>query len=104
MILWIKSLWETKETNDSPRSIIQDTTPLTTPINPLVQTDIRQYRQIKRLRKSLNDQLKKAEEKALTPHDPLCKDVITCTKVNCFKRVPDKIVSKPYEIKRKQSV
>jgi ribosomal protein L13 len=30
----------------------------------------------------------------MKPHDPKCKDVWKCTKKNCFKRTPDKIVKK----------
>ncbi len=65
----------------------------------MVQTDVRQRRQMKRLRKSLNDQLKTAEIKGMKPHEAGCV-IEMCFKEVCFERVPDKIVSDAYEVKR----
>lgn len=54
---------------------------------------------MKRLRKSIDEQLKRSESLSLRPHEMGC-NIETCIKTACFKRVPDKIVSAPYEVKR----
>lgn len=103
MVSWIKSLWHESPTVPSSevKSLVLDSNPINiTPLSsPIVQTDVRQRRKMKRLRKSIDEQLKRSESLSLRPHEMGC-NIETCIKTACFKRVPDKIVSAPYEVKR----
>lgn len=37
---------------------------------------------------------------SMKPHSGTCEDIFACKKRVCFDREPDKIVSKPYAVKR----
>ena len=67
----------------------------------VLQTDTRSHEMIKRIRKAFEQQQQAMNIRALKAHDPSCKDLLSCKKKHCFKREPDKIVSEPYEVKRR---
>lgn len=101
MVCWIRNLFSpptSKESIATP-SVLSSESPSIVP-SSVVQTDVRHYRRMKKLRKSLNSQLENAQMKALKPHGSDCSDVLLCNKPVCFERVPDKIVSEVYDIKR----
>jgi hypothetical protein len=55
---------------------------------------------MKRLRKSIDQQMESANIRALKSHGAQCKHMFDCEDHKCFKREPDKIVGVPYEVKR----
>lgn len=63
-----------------------------------VQEDAAAKAAVKRVRKSFQEQETAMNARALKSHAAYCKDPLTCTKKRCFKWVPDKIVSKEYEV------
>ncbi len=101
MVSWIKSLWQKSPISPSNevKSITLDSNPINFTPSPVIQTDVRQRRRMKRLRKSLDQQLVKAEIMGMKPHEAGC-NIEMCFKPVCFEREPDKIVSAPYDIKR----
>ena len=62
------------------------------PLIPTIQEDPRFQESIKRTRKTFEQQWEQMNARALKAHSPECPDPWTCTKENCFKFEPDKIV------------
>jgi len=62
------------------------------PFVPVAQEDMRAATDVKNFNKSFDQQQKQMQAKAMVAHEPDC-DVITCTKVSCFKWEPDKIIA-----------
>lgn len=54
----------------------------------------------KRVAQAFAAQEQEMNARALKPHS--CRDPIGCTKVICFEFVPDKIVSKPYQVRMRK--
>ncbi len=101
MACWIRNLFSpstSKDSIDTP-SVLSSESPSIVP-SPVVQTDVRHYRRMKKLRKSINSQLETAQMKALKPHAADCSDILGCNKLVCFEREPDKIVSDTYTVNR----
>ena len=65
------------------------------------QCNIRDIEVRKRVKKAFEQQAQAMNARAMMPHDPTCKDPVSCTKKKCFKWEPDLIVSDPYEVKIK---
>jgi len=65
----------------------------------IVQTCARDQMR-RRVRKQINNQWEQMSMRALKAHDPSCSDPLFCNKIDCFKRIPDKIVSEPYKVER----
>jgi hypothetical protein len=74
--------------------------PIVPSMQNTVETDVASRRQMKRLRKSLDQQMKSANIRSLKSHGAQCKHMFDCEDHKCFKREPDKIVGEPYEVKR----
>jgi len=68
----------------------------------ILQQDARAMEMIKRVKKAFEQQQQAINNRVLKMHDPACPDIFNCTKSACFKREPDKIVSDPYRVKRKE--
>ena len=62
------------------------------PFAPTMQEDPRTIESIRRTRKTFEAQWTEMSARALKAHSPECPDPWTCTKENCFKFEPDKIV------------
>lgn len=58
--------------------------------------DMRDAQVRKRVAKAFEAQEAIMNARALQPHQ--CLDPVTCQKVRCWKWVPDKVVSKPYDV------
>lgn len=59
---------------------------------PITQEDPAVHEARKRVRKVFKQQKQQIEARRNRPHDMQCKAPDICTKANCFKQVPDKIV------------
>lgn len=66
-----------------------------------VKEDTRTKKVRVRVAQAFEQQQEQMQARSLKPHDPSCKDPLSCTKTSCFERIPDKIVSKPYKVKRR---
>jgi hypothetical protein len=99
VVSWLKSLFKNHPTNPSSevKSSVLDSNPINLTPNPVVQTDVAQTRKMRRLRKSIDQQLQ--SRSAMKPHAVDC-SIVQCNKPLCFIREPDKIVSEPYEVER----
>jgi|GEM_PF-2249550 len=60
----------------------------------MVQQDSADIADLKSFNDSFDQQYAAMSDRALRPHDGPCKDPLICKQKVCFKRVPDKIVSK----------
>lgn len=59
---------------------------------PTTQEDPAVHEACKRVHKQFKQQKQQMESRRNRPHGMQCKAPDICTKANCFKRVPDKIV------------
>lgn len=66
---------------------------------PTTQEDPAVHESRKRIRKVFQQQKQQMESRRNRPHGMQCKAPDICTKANCFKRVPDKIVEEINVIK-----
>ena len=97
---YIISLFKSQTTeNNLSRNIINtEPAPVIPSVTNTVETDTVHRRRIKKLRKSIEQQLEDAKIRALKSHAPECSDMWKCTDSPCFKRSPDKIVGVPYKV------
>lgn len=93
MLNWLKSFFKNKSIvqADAVRAVV-----------PTHQVDVRDVETRKRVKKAFEAQESAMKARAMKAHDPSCVDPLTCKKRICFKPVPDKIVSEPYEVKPRQ--
>lgn len=107
-VAWIKSLFQTKNHDEytRPPSSTHTAPDLFTPVShtitpePVVQTDVRAKKIRMRVRRSIDKQLKQTHQYAQKPHGAECPDIFFCKRNPCFRREPDKIVSKSYGIEK----
>jgi hypothetical protein len=59
---------------------------------PMTQEDPAVHESRKRVRKAFEQQKKQMVSRRNRPHSMKCENPDICTKANCFKQVPDKIV------------
>ncbi len=61
------------------------------------QENTRDAQTRKRVAQAFKAQEKQMQARAMRPHSPDCKDLLTCKKRICFTWEPDKIVEKKHE-------
>lgn len=59
---------------------------------PTTQEDPAVHEAKKRVRKAFKQQANQMQSRRTRPHSMNCDNPDICTKVNCFKRVPDKVL------------
>jgi len=72
------------------------------PMEPTHQCNTRDFATRKRVKAAFEAQALEMNARAMVPHDPSCKDPITCKKKKCFKWKPGIIVSEPIVIEVKK--
>ncbi len=72
-------------------------------VSPTQQEDPRSTETRKRVNNYFDANHELLLARGLRPHAYECEDNLICSKDDCWKFVPDKIVSDPYEVKSKRS-
>lgn len=86
MLSWLKKLLLGDRETINAASLAQ----VTKPVAPQECQRTREASQ--RIGKAFDEQRNEMQMRSMKPHDSKCKDVWNCTKKNCFKSKPDKIV------------
>lgn len=77
---------------------IKPNTNTTTELIKTTQEDQRDVQAVKRFEKHFEQEYQSVATRAMMPHGFDCQDNFTCTKQDCWKWQPDKIVSEPYVV------